>query len=277
MFQEEFASIRNGISKFSLRIEKTEEKQASFDKRLEKTKKEIMEKIELNFQQLKAGLEGSRKDFSQRIEVLKKLINEQREASDKRLLLLAERLSALEQAVKKRKLEIETLGMGLETLSRNQRKIMALIQEIQNTLQPEQPVPTNPQEKEKYLDMLGKLLKEGNVDQRFDAIGKLEKIGGPKAVSLVATRLDDSDLWIRRFAAVVLGRMGGMIAIEALIKALEDKSQVVREAAFESLKKLTGKSHGYGPGLPPKERKKAVERWKTWWLMEKARLKSKKS
>jgi len=280
-FSIEFSQIKSSFNNLKGNIEELRNSQTSLEERLKKTQEEsnksLIQRFESEILKLKKEQTISKKDFSERIETLKNLLFEQREEVDKKLLLLAERLSALEAAEKKRKQEIDQLGLGLEAVSKNTEKLISLVEELYRANSPETPLPTTEEEKQKYLTQLEKLLNEGNVEQRYDAVGKLEKIGGPKACKLVSSRLKDPDMWVRRFAAVVLGRMGGVIAIEELIKALDDKEQVVREAAFESLKKLTGKTHGYSPGLSQKERKRAIERWKAWWAIEKARLKSKKS
>ena len=56
--------------------------------------------------------------------------------------------------------------------------------------------------------------------------------------------------------------------VPALINRLEDTDPVVRLAAYEELKKETGKSFGYVPWGRDAERATAVTRWKAWWQQQ---------
>ena len=53
--------------------------------------------------------------------------------------------------------------------------------------------------------------------------------------------------------------------VPALIERLEDKDPVVRLAAFEELKKGTGRSFGFIPWGGDADRAGAVSRWRAWW------------
>lgn len=53
--------------------------------------------------------------------------------------------------------------------------------------------------------------------------------------------------------------------VPALINRLEDKDPVVRLAAFEELKKKTGRSFGFIPWGGDADRAGAVARWRVWW------------
>ena len=87
----------------------------------------------------------------------------------------------------------------------------------------------------------------------------------PEAARLVAGVLEDPDLWVRRLAAEVLGKLGGDPALEGLIKALGDAELVVRAAALGSLRKLTGEDNGFDPQASAADRRRAVQRWQAWW------------
>ena len=53
--------------------------------------------------------------------------------------------------------------------------------------------------------------------------------------------------------------------IPALIDRLEDENSVVRLAAFEQLRKKTGRSFGFVPWGDDAERSRAVASWRSWW------------
>ena len=53
--------------------------------------------------------------------------------------------------------------------------------------------------------------------------------------------------------------------VPSLIDSLEDKDPVVRLAAFEELKKGTGRTFGFVPWSNEADRAKAIARWRSWW------------
>jgi hypothetical protein len=61
------------------------------------------------------------------------------------------------------------------------------------------------------------------------------------------------------------GRLPEHKAVPALIDRLEDRDPVVRLAAYEELKKGTGRSFGFIPWSSEAERAHAVARWRSWW------------
>ena len=53
--------------------------------------------------------------------------------------------------------------------------------------------------------------------------------------------------------------------VPALINRLEDRDPVVRLAAYEELRKGTGRSFGFIPWGGESDRASAVARWRSWW------------
>ncbi|MFO0909135.1 MAG: hypothetical protein U0794_12435 [Isosphaeraceae bacterium] len=71
---------------------------------------------------------------------------------------------------------------------------------------------------------------------------------------------------ITRARSVSLGSgISPVQKVPTLIDRLEDSDPVVRLAAYEELKKDTGKSFGYKPWASPSDRLSAVARWRDWW------------
>lgn len=60
--------------------------------------------------------------------------------------------------------------------------------------------------------------------------------------------------------------------IPALIDRLEDQDRVVRLAAYEELRRTTGKTFGYRPWAGESERITAVRKWRAWWNESRAGL-----
>jgi hypothetical protein len=52
--------------------------------------------------------------------------------------------------------------------------------------------------------------------------------------------------------------------IPALVGRLGDTDPVVRLAAYEELRRRTGRDFGYVPWASPEERSSAVDRWRAW-------------
>ena len=68
------------------------------------------------------------------------------------------------------------------------------------------------------------------------------------------------------------GKLPQGSVVPALINRLEDRDPVVRLAAFEELRKGTGRSFGFIPWGGDTERAGAVSRWRTWWKARQAAL-----
>ncbi len=60
--------------------------------------------------------------------------------------------------------------------------------------------------------------------------------------------------------------------VPALIARLEDHDPVVRLAAFEELRRGTGRTFGFVPWGGDKDRASAVARWRDWWKGRQATL-----
>jgi hypothetical protein len=52
--------------------------------------------------------------------------------------------------------------------------------------------------------------------------------------------------------------------VPALVDRLADSDPVVRLAAYEELRRRTGRDFGYVPWASPEERAVAIDRWRTW-------------
>ena len=60
----------------------------------------------------------------------------------------------------------------------------------------------------------------------------------------------------------------GKHRIEWLIDALTHEVAEIRRSAGEELRSLTKEYFGYSPDLPPRDRDRAQQRYRDWWLME---------
>jgi HEAT repeat protein len=102
-----------------------------------------------------------------------------------------------------------------------------------------------------FLDVLGKgdprslpqllkALNDPNWQVQTNAMSELSRLADrPEiVVPLVAEKLHDENKMLRRSAAFTLGDLGGKQAFNALMGATEDADRSVREAVFQSLKRI---------------------------------------
>lgn len=76
--------------------------------------------------------------------------------------------------------------------------------------------------------------------------------------------IQSPDPSVRIKAVIYAGNSGDKRFIPHLVDRLEDDDEVVRLAAIESLKQLTGNDFGYRSFDPPYKRMIAVEQWRKW-------------
>lgn len=77
--------------------------------------------------------------------------------------------------------------------------------------------------------------------------------------------LGEDDEEIRGAAALACGMKDDKSFVPDLIVRLYDKNPRVEQAAYESLKSITGRDYGPSSGATPEERTAAVIRWRVWW------------
>jgi len=77
--------------------------------------------------------------------------------------------------------------------------------------------------------------------------------------------LRDEESEIRRAAALAAAARESRALIPDLIERINDSEELVRRAAQTSLKELTGKDFGPGPGSTMTETSKAYQAWLSWW------------
>jgi HEAT repeat protein len=87
----------------------------------------------------------------------------------------------------------------------------------------------------RLLPALRPLLADGDTDRRWWAVRTLALIGGPDAPRLLVERLADPDEATRCAAALGLGQLRAVAAVEPLAAALGDPSGWVRDSAGDAL------------------------------------------
>jgi HEAT repeat protein len=84
-------------------------------------------------------------------------------------------------------------------------------------------------------------------------------------LSLPAEPRFDSPVPQQRFAAIRrAGRELDRAAVPDLIRQLGSEDTLVRLAAIDALRRITGETLGFDPDAPDEERRRAIERWAAW-------------
>jgi hypothetical protein len=86
-----------------------------------------------------------------------------------------------------------------------------------------------------------------------------------KPESLALKLKPDESLEVRRAAALACALKPAKALIPNLIEMLEDSELPVAEAAYSSLKDLSGKDFGPDSNATKSERKAAARKWQAWW------------
>jgi len=123
--------------------------------------------------------------------------------------------------------------------------------------------PAVPPEKQKEILRWVYHLTSSNPKWRVRAERHLKAMG-PVVISAVLPYTRYPRWLVRAAAYRVLGATGHPSAVPALFEGLDDSVPMVRQAAYESLKKLTGCRLSFDPQGPPAARKRDRKRWEAW-------------
>ncbi len=85
------------------------------------------------------------------------------------------------------------------------------------------------------------------------------------AAALVGVLEKHRDFYARLGAATALGEIPALDGVPALIEALGDRDELVRTAADDSLRKITGEDFNFSSSLPKNDRSRIQRRWRQYW------------
>lgn len=105
---------------------------------------------------------------------------------------------------------------------------------------------------------------------RFGAVDMLSESGDERVLQYLAPLVADKDGYVRRLTVEVLAKFRKPEAVDALLTALEDADELVRDTAWQSLCDLTGQKFVFRANDSDTARKRSVERWREWWQRERA-------
>ncbi len=127
---------------------------------------------------------------------------------------------------------------------------------------------TEPEERMAALTAMARLNDAVFVPELMRALGDTNDrvVAGARDGLVQVTRQDlgtDARPWMRWWE-----KNSGKHRIEWLIDALTHEVTEIRRSAGEELRSLTKEYFGYSAELPPRDRDRAQQRYRDWWLME---------
>ncbi len=170
--------------------------------------------------------------------------DEELNSGAQKLVTLESRANAIEVALTELKKELEKRAGPAEGAARPS---------------PATPVGTPP-----WMGLVQQL-ESANSGDRWVAVQGLGETRDPAVAEYILPRLKDVDIFVRMAAARVLGDLGSPKASGALIEALGDQDQTVREAAYLALCSVSKKALPFDPHADAVERAKRVKAWQDWW------------
>jgi hypothetical protein len=121
--------------------------------------------------------------------------------------------------------------------------------------------PAMPQE----LAQLVAQLDDEDPGTRFEAVDKLIQSRNPVVVEPLARMVGDADPFVRRLTVEGLAEFRAAASVDALVLALADAEGIVRQAAYASLRTLTGQTIAFDPDGRAEDRRSGQRRWEEWW------------
>jgi hypothetical protein len=115
-----------------------------------------------------------------------------------------------------------------------------------------------------------KRLAETDPALRFEAVDELLRSKNMLVLPHLLPMARDPDAFVRRLTIEGLRDFKHVDAVEALLAALGDADENVRDTAWRSLKELTGQKIPFEAPASKDARARAQQRWQEWWEKNKA-------
>jgi hypothetical protein len=120
-----------------------------------------------------------------------------------------------------------------------------------------------------YTDALAAAIPKLTGEAKQKARDGLAKRLARMTVPTLRDKFKDTDVEVRRAAALAVELKGERRLIPDLIGLLDDTERPVSRAAQAALKEMTRQDFGPPAQAAPAERAQAVARWKAWWATQK--------
>ncbi len=205
--------------------------------------------------QSSAATDRAREDLKQALALLREDLHKGTLTGEQRLDEISHRLAQSEDAQRELREKLSDFQKAAED-ARKAAEVAAK----------SQPAPAAPAGPAWQAALVG--LASDNPSIRWEAVDELGRSKDAAVIPHVTPMLRDADLFVRMCAARVLGDLGTLQGVAALIDSLEDSEATVRESAWNALRTLTGKDFKFDPQASETERQKRVKQWREWWKKE---------
>lgn len=115
-----------------------------------------------------------------------------------------------------------------------------------------------------------KRLQDPDPATRFEAVYELLQTKNVGLLPHLLPMAQDVDTFVRRLTVDGLRDFKQATVVDALVTALGDPEEIVRDAAWRSLKDLTGQKFPFEATAGKEVRQRAQARWQEWWEKNRA-------
>lgn len=128
------------------------------------------------------------------------------------------------------------------------------------------PGPTVDPGREELINKWIERLRDPDDDVVFTSTIELARLKALRAApDLIQVLEKHKDFYARLGAATALGEIPAVDGVPALVEALADRDDLVRTAANEALKRMTGQDFNFSSQLSKNERTRIQRQWRQWW------------
>jgi HEAT repeat protein len=110
-----------------------------------------------------------------------------------------------------------------------------------------------------------KKLAAGEPATRFEGVDELLRSKDALVLPHLLPMVKDADAFVRRLTVEGIGQWKRAEVVDALLLALADSDEYVRETAWRSLKDVTGQKIAFEATGTKDVRARGVQRWQEWW------------
>lgn len=108
-------------------------------------------------------------------------------------------------------------------------------------------------------------LKDPDPATRFEAVDELLRSKDVAVLEHLLPMAKDEDTFVRRLTVEGLKDFRQPVVVDALLVALADPVETVRDTAWRSLKDLTGQKLPFDAAASRDQRARMQQRWQEWW------------
>jgi len=190
-----------------------------------------------------------------------------------------ESLQARVQELREQRIDYRPALERIESTAQQVKSALADLQAAPRTAPSEasMPQPAHPGDQPPAIpglpaDLAHHVAKLSDTDPaaRFEAVDELLRSKNPAVREHILPMAKDADTFVRRLVVEGLREFHHASCVEALLVALSDPEEIVRDTAWRSLKELTGQKLPFEAGAAKEPRARAIQRWQEWWEKNKA-------